>query len=869
MFRLSVAGQARGPAPTGASGLWSLVSGLWLLVSGFSSAEINVEATLSSRFLLAGERAHLLVTVDGEVPERAPRIPEVPGLTIVGENGGRPRPVALAGRRIGYAFSFSVLSYDLGAHTIPEFTVDVAGHSYPTRPIDLEIFSHEELAWTKAAVGGDSVRCGAAFRIPAKMPFVNQSIPVELKVYVPYDLRVEDWGIPDFQRDGVTAWRFEPNRSERNKVVIKGVSYAGVAYPSTLTPTRSGKVSIGPARLRFVVLQLLMDSVGYRPREFTFWIDIPAMELDARPLPPGAPDGFSNAVGTFDATASTPDTEVHEGDPVVVNLRVSGTGNLDSIQPPVPVEAEGWKLYEATPMPRGEERRKISGAVSFRQFMRPLGLKSRIPPFRFVFFDPEAEEYRTLLTNPIPLTILPSTHSPNTGTAPPPEAAVPVERMTDILGVVDTGPLSEKKTLPWRWLWQILPAAIFLALLARIAWRKIAPQFHHDPVKARRNSEFRQLHRAPGDSRSFYRAAGAFVERWFGAEIPDDPDLARILAERDQHCFVPEDMNEKLPTPERRRILRTLRRHLALLALLAAMLPAAQDANAQSSPWRGSPTRMPPTLKTLPLLAEVADSPFAPSDTSDSSDLSDRSDSPSDAYARGRFAEAARIWLQDAPFEQLDATRLFNIGNCWYRLGSPGQAALYYRRALLDDPTHSEARQNLRFLERKFGSLTIKRPEYQILIARLPLAFWQGLLWAGAWMLAIGWLCFPATHPGSGIRVAAVAALVLAPVLAGLGGLGWHYFPDDAEFAPPAERAVVVADNAVAYTDATRTSPEIIDAPPGSLCRIIAQRGRWTYVAFATRTRGWLPSEQVEPIIPKSPPKPPADARPRATDSST
>jgi tetratricopeptide (TPR) repeat protein len=239
------------------------------------------------------------------------------------------------------------------------------------------------------------------------------------------------------------------------------------------------------------------------------------------------------------------------------------------------------------------------------------------------------------------------------------------------------------------------------------------------------------------------------------------------------------------------------------------------------------------------------------------------------AYEEGRYAEAARLWLEEAPFDQLDADRLYNIGNCWYRLASPGQAALYYRRALLRDPTHSEARQNLRFLERKFGSLAIKLPEYQVLLAKLPISFWRNLVWAGAWMLALGLLVFPATCPGSRIRLTAVVALVLSPVVGGLGGLGWRYYPDDAEFAPPAERAVVVADDAVAHTDAARTSPEVIDAPPGSLCRIIAQRGRWTYVAFATRTCGWLPSEQVEPLIPKSPPKPPNPTRPRATEGST
>ena len=48
----------------------------------------------------------------------------------------------------------------------------------------------------------------------------------------------------------------------------------------------------------------------------------------------------------------------------------------------------------------------------------------------------------------------------------------------------------------------------------------------------------------------------------------------------------------------------------------------------------------------------------------------------------GRYSEAAKGWLDSGPFEQLSADTLFNIGNAAYRMGSPGEAALYYRRAL-------------------------------------------------------------------------------------------------------------------------------------------------------------------------------------------
>ena len=35
---------------------------------------------------------------------------------------------------------------------------------------------------------------------------------------------------------------------------------------------------------------------------------------------------------------------------------------------------------------------------------------------------------------------------------------------------------------------------------------------------------------------------------------------------------------------------------------------------------------------------------------------------------------------------------------------------------------------------------------------------------------------------------------------------------------------------------------------------MIAESGRWAYVAFATKTRGWLPVEAIERVIPTTPP---------------
>ena len=49
-------------------------------------------------------------------------------------------------------------------------------------------------------------------------PFVNEVIPTELKLYIPSDQRIEDWGIPEFERNGVAAWRWLAIADRRGRV---------------------------------------------------------------------------------------------------------------------------------------------------------------------------------------------------------------------------------------------------------------------------------------------------------------------------------------------------------------------------------------------------------------------------------------------------------------------------------------------------------------------------------------------------------------------------------------------------------------------------------------------------------------------------
>ncbi|MEN9974078.1 MAG: hypothetical protein RLZZ282_84, partial [Verrucomicrobiota bacterium] len=606
-----------------------------------------------------------------------------------------------------------------------------------------------------------------------------------------------------------------------------------VAYPSTLTPTRTGKVTIGPATIRLMTTQVVMDGILKRISQEVN-LTVPKLEMESLPLPDGAPQGFENAVGNFQLDVTSDATDVQEGDPLAVDICVRGNGNLDTLHPPQLADSNGWKLYAATAEPRGDERREFSGQTIFHQFLRPLELKPAIPSFRLVFFDPNDATYKTLTSEPIPLqmtrtTAITPAATPDTPT--PPEALpVPVERMTDILGVLRSPSLvkSSAPRIP-TWSGHALAGLLALALMAKALWMRVGPRLRRkDSARHARLLELREITGVKSDDdKKFLLLAGSFIERSFG-ENPT-PEMQAVLAQRDSLCFQKTTPIGTILTPKRRKHIVKLLKKATLTCLLVSSLALCSS-----------------SLRAADLSAQALD-----------------------AYDAAQFDEAARLWLLSGAYQDLPAATLYNIGNASYRAGSPGYAALYYRRALTRDHNHQESRQNLRFIERKLGAITIQRPDYQYAITRFPLSFWKGLIWSGVWLCALSVLVFPATRPGAPMRVLAVAVAVAANLMATLGALGCWYFPNDAEFAAPDRQAVVIAAKATLHTDAAGTSPEVIDAPPGSLCEIIQESGCWAYVAFTTKIRGWIPVEAIDKVVPVTAPVAPTIGKPNVDDKST
>lgn len=785
----------------------------------------KLDVSLSSSYLLPGEKAILEYTLSNARPLEELPISPVPNISLQTYGFG-PSTVMLPGRNIGYSYKYIVSASKEGTYTIPAISLRFPNKEITTSEITFQVIAPIELTTQQVVLGNRAIRYAAFFRAAKTNPYEGEIVPVELKIYFPADIDIEEWGIPDFERDGLTAWRFEP-RPLPGAAMLLGQECQVASYPSNLSAIKAGNVTIGPAKIRLITQLNSFGPFGSQTDLVPLNITASPLVINAQALPPNAPSSFSNAVGNFTMDIGVAETEVREGDPVNVEMEISGSGNLDSLDPPVLSDTEGWKIYDPTRSELGEERRYHRGMIRFTQFMRPTQRQAVIPPFDFTFFNPEKKAYETLRSSPIPLTLLPSTAGNSfLNPSAPPAADIPVERMTDILGLITNAPILQPiRPAYFEHLWHILPIAVLLVLLIAIYIRRIHPRSIVPAHTKQQRLEWKDLSSQPAEA--FLREAGRFIEKWH--PLTNDPDLQAILKERDLQCFRPASSSTPLPTKQKNAILAQLKKVLPLITFLIA-ITIFGTLQAQEAPAPKTP-----------------DATASPAPATEAAGL----------YQKGQYKQAIDSWLAAGSYESLTPTTLFNIGNACYRMGSPGYAALYYRRALMQDPSFLEARQNLRFLERQFGSLTIKRPDYQYTLIQYPLPWIKNATWIALWTIVLSILVFPATARGSKFRIVAISALIIAPFTMIASFVAWSFYPSDSQFAAYKEQGVIVGDKVVARADAARTSAEVINAPAGSLCRIVRRTGKWTYVSFATETCGWVESSQIEPLIPQTPPKTP------------
>ena len=212
------------------------------------------------------------------------------------------------------------------------------------------------------------------------------------------------------------------------------------------------------------------------------------------------------------------------------------------------------------------------------------------------------------------------------------------------------------------------------------------------------------------------------------------------------------------------------------------------------------------------------------------------------AYAEGRFGEAAAHYESLVNSGNWNANLFYDLGNAYYRLGDFGQAILNYERALALEPRHPEAEANLQLARDEGRALELRRDwieryasfgtEKQYTIAAA-IAFWCAVFLAAS-------LVLPRRRSGGRIALIALSLIVGATSIFAIITL---------ENGTRGNALAVITGKQVQARFATAdTAKSILLLPAGSEIKILSERGGWIYVALPNDQRGWIPTNSAERV---------------------
>ncbi len=333
---------------------------------------------------------------------------------------------------VSYTYILSALRE--GSYNIPASIVKVGRKEYRTNVVELVV----NAAGSGAAPGsaGRSGQGAAAdgsgissaeddvvfLRVhPSKKEvYVGEQLVSELKVYTKVNTRPGSAG-SDLPYEGFYKNNLNPDAAAQQEEINGQIYVTQVIQRHILIPQKTGNLDITPYESDWMIPQRMQRQRSNNPIDnffddpfFNGTQEVPVtlatlpLKIYVKPLPPGAPVGFTGAVGAFQMKAELSSNEIGVNEALNLKITISGSGNLPLLGEPEVNLPPDHDLYDVTrSVNTSTSGNRISGSVTFEYpvIARHAG-RFRIAPVQFAWFDPNAGSYKTALTDEFNFTVV-------------------------------------------------------------------------------------------------------------------------------------------------------------------------------------------------------------------------------------------------------------------------------------------------------------------------------------------------------------------------------------------------------------------------------------------------------------------------------
>jgi hypothetical protein len=205
---------------------------------------------------------------------------------------------------------------------------------------------------------------------------------------------------------GPRAAVFNLFRGRETRTGLDGhpVNYFVYELKRRLTSERAGTYALGPAIVKGSFVGGTEDG-NYTGRRLV--AIAPTASVEVREVPSPRPATFCGGIGNYRVAASASPTTLRVGDPLTLTLDIGrgpGSGSLDLISAP-DLSTSSQLAADFEIIDKNPTGRKDGDAKRFEYALRPKRGGVGIPPLAVTVFDPDAEKFSEIATEPIALTV--------------------------------------------------------------------------------------------------------------------------------------------------------------------------------------------------------------------------------------------------------------------------------------------------------------------------------------------------------------------------------------------------------------------------------------------------------------------------------
>ena len=389
-------------------------------VTSFSS-DIQLSASVDKNQLTIEDSIELSIKISGVRNPPIPKLPPLTDFTVRSTGTQSSTQIFNSDMQVSTTYNYLLTPKIEGNFIIGPVIMNLSGSNYQSEPITVTIKKPNPIK------PNENRSVYTETSISKKTPYINEQVVYTFKLFRKTEARNLNLSMPYdesfFRKENL-------GKAKRYSRVINGIAYDVDEVSIALFPIKIGESTIPPSMME---LDLIHRTQTNRRRDpFTRFFNDPffggvtqnkhkilstkSIKVNTQPLPKkGKPNGFKNLVGQFSITATVGKESFDAGDTTTLTFTVSGIGNVMDVSLTDLNLGDQFKIYPDQPIfTKSIHGNQIGGEKIFKFALVPFTTgRQTISSISLNYFDPDKNEYNTISTNPISLTIKPGTGTEN------------------------------------------------------------------------------------------------------------------------------------------------------------------------------------------------------------------------------------------------------------------------------------------------------------------------------------------------------------------------------------------------------------------------------------------------------------------------